>query len=290
MNRSDLDTLLQGALDHTLTPGEQARLTRMLTESAAARDRAAELDQLAALLASLGPADAPPGLAQNVLAEISHRPHVVRPSTFSRGIIVNKKILFGLAAAAVIVLAVITYNSYPPVTVGTEATIGAAQRAQTPQIAAQDVKLGDTSSQDVLQTDVFDAIMKDAALRNMLKDANLRAQLQDAQLRQSLSDANIRQALADPQLASKIQDQALVRALDSAELKQQLKDTSLRALLSNQAFAAALRNSEFRAQLANGAGAALASAAFQSALRDPGFAAALQSPQFAEAGAMRPGR
>ena len=32
MNHSDLDALLQGALDNTLTPEEQARLARMLSE------------------------------------------------------------------------------------------------------------------------------------------------------------------------------------------------------------------------------------------------------------------
>jgi hypothetical protein len=283
MIRPELEALLQGAVDHTLTPAEQDRRARMMNESREVRERAAELKQLTSLIDSLGPAETPAGLVDNVLAQVSHRPNLTRPSTFQRGVRVNKKVLFGLAAAAAIALAVITYYGNPRSTEGTEATIGAAQRAQAPQIAAADVKLGDTRSQDVLQTEVFDAIMKDEALRNMLKDASLRAQLQDAQLRQSLSDANIRQALADPQLASKIRDQALVRALDSAELRQQLNDASLRALLSNRAFADALRNSEFRAQLANGAGAALASAAFQSALRDNNFAAALRSPQFAEA-------
>ena len=161
MNHSDLDALLQGALDNTLTPEEQARLARMISESREARDRAAEFEQLAGLIESLGPATPPPGLVDHVLAQVSHRPYAVRPSTFERGVTVNKKILFGLAAAAAIVLAVITYNSYPPATEGTEATIGAAQRAQAPQIAAQDVKLGDTSTQDVLQTETFDAIMKD---------------------------------------------------------------------------------------------------------------------------------
>jgi hypothetical protein len=283
MIRPDLEALVQGAVDDTLTAEERELLDRVLTESRAARERAAELRQLTNLIDSLDPIDPPAGLVDNVLAQVSHHPRLVRPSTLQRGISVNKKILFGLAAAAALVLAVITYYSNPRETTGTEATIGAAQRAQAPQIAADDVKLGDTRSQDVLQTEVFDAIMKDAALRNMLKDPSLRAQLQDAQLRQSLSDANIRQALADPQLASKIRDQALVRALDSAELRQQFNDASLRALLSNRAFVDALRNSEFRAQLANGAGAALASAAFQSALRDNNFAAALRSPQFAAA-------
>jgi len=288
MNRSDFNALVQGALDHTLTPGEQARLTRILTESAAARDRASELDQLVALLDSLGPADVPPGLDTNVQAEISHRPPVVRPSTFSRGITVNKKILFGLAAAAVIVLAVITYNTYPPVTIGTEATIGAAQRAQTPQIAAQDVKLGDTSSQDLLQTATFDAIMKDDTVRTMLQDAHLREQLRDAGLRDALQDEAMRAALRDPALAAHLQDQAFLRSLNDPGLMKQFNDANMRVMLANKAFVDALRSPQFRSLLSrNGVAAALAGAAFQSALRDGGFAAAMRSQSFASSLAAR---
>ncbi len=284
MIRPELEALLQGALDDTLTPEERDRLARMISESREARERAAELTQLTSLIDSLGPVDAPAGLVDHVLAQVSDRPHTVRSSTFQRGVAVNKKILFGLAAAAAIVLAVITYNSNPPATEGTEATIGAAQRAQAPQIAANDVKLGDTSSQDVLQTEAFDAIMKDETLRSMLQDANLRQRLQDAALRQALADDNIRKALSDPQLARRIQDQALVRALDSAELMKKFDDASLRALLSNRAFADALRNQEFRTMLSrNGAAAALAGAGLQRALRDRNFDAALRSPRFAEA-------
>ena len=147
----------------------------------------------------------------------------------------NKKILFGLAAAAAIVLAVITYNSNPPATDGTEATIGAAQRAQAPQIAAQDVKLGDTSAQDVLQTETFDAIMKDETLRTMLQDAEFRKQLQDAELRSALQDDAIRKALNDPGLAQIARrSRTFASALNNPELAKKFDDANLRLLLSNQ--------------------------------------------------------
>jgi len=283
MIRPELEELIQGALDNALTAEEQARLARWIRESPDARERAAQLEQLATLIESLGPAEAPPGLVDDVLAEVSHRPHAIHQSTFSRGVAVNKKILFGLAAAAAIVLAVIAYNSNPPATVGTEATIGAAQRAQTPQIAAKDVKLGDTSSQDVLQTETFDAIMKDEALRTMLQDAELRSMLNSAALRSALSEDALRTALSDPNLAKKIQDQQFVSALSHPELSaKKLEDASLRSLLSNKAFADALRNDNFRTMLkTRHYAAALAGPAMQQALRDNGFAAALRSPDFA---------
>jgi hypothetical protein len=279
----ELEALLQGALDNTLTADQRARLARMLSDRPEARDRAAELTELAGLIESLGLADAPAGLVDNVLTQVTHRPQV-RHATFQRGVTVNKKILFGLAAAAAIVLAVITYNSNPPATVGTEATIGAAQRAQAPQIAAEDVKLGDTSAQDVLQTETFDAILKDETLRSMLQDAELRARLQDAGLRSALQDDAIRKALNDPALAKKLDDDNLRRSLSDPELAKKFDDANVRAMLSNRAFADALRQQNFRNMLKRpGYAAALAGAALQSALRDRNFDAALRSPRFAEA-------
>ena len=279
---SDLDPLLQGALDNTLTPDEQARLARLISSSREARDRAAEFERLASLIESLGPATPPPGLVDHVLAQVSHRPHAVRPVTLERGVIVNQKILFGLAAAAAVVLAVITYNSYPRPTEGTEATIGAAQRAQSPQIAAQDVKLGDTSAQDVLQTETFDAIMKDETLRTMLQDAEVRAQLTSAALRNALADENIRAGLLDPNFVQRLQDPALLRALTASEMRYNFDDANMKVMMSNKAFVDALRVPAFRiALMRDGFAAALAGPALQRAIHDQGFGAAMKSSEFA---------
>ena len=65
-----------------------------------------------------------------------------------------KKALIGLAAAAALVLAVFTTLGWPPALPGTEGTIGAAKRHQAQQMTAQDVKLGDTTTQEFLQSDV----------------------------------------------------------------------------------------------------------------------------------------
>jgi hypothetical protein len=282
MIRPELEALIQGALDNALTAEESERLARWISESPEARERVAQLAQLASLVESLGPAQSPLGLVDDVLAEVTHRPFAIPKSTFPRGVAVNKKILFGLAAAAAIVLAVITYNSNPPATVGTEATIGAAQRAQTPQIAAKDVKLGDTSAQDVLQTETFDAIVKDEALRTMLQDAELRKSLEDSALRSALQDEGIRKALRNPALAKHLEDAALVRALDSPEMIKKFDDANMRAMLSNKGFADALRKQSFRDMLKKSAyAAALAGDAMHAALRDNHFDAALRSQKFA---------
>ena len=317
--RPDVEALIQGALDDTLTPEERERLDRLMTESVEARGRAAHLKELTDLLDSLGPAEPPATLAQDVLAQISHpaeqqtagaRGHAearpgkplsaeprgrvapfpiiekpsLRPSAHTRGMAATKKIMLGLAAAAVLVLGVLTFMGYPPATGGTEATIGGAQRAQSPQIEAKDVVLGDTSAQDVLQTATWDQIVRDDTLRTLLQDANFLARLHDAELLRALSDENILRALRDPGLGKKLQDQALVRSLSDAEMLKKLDDANLRVALMNKAFVDALRNADFRSQLARpDAAAALARPAFQNALRDKGFARVLGDPRFGSA-------
>ena len=262
MIRPELEALLQGAIDHSLTADERAELARILSESPEARARAAELDVLTGLIESLGPADAPAGLADHVRAQISHRPHV-RHVTFQRGVPVNKKILFGLAAAAAIVLAVITYNSNPPATVGTEATIGAAQRAQAPQIAPSDVKLGDTSAQDVLQTAEWDEIMRDEDLRTALMDENFRAELLDADVRATVTNAAVRRGIRHAEFAA-----AVTRKFDEAALRQ-VQNADVKIAFSNQAFVRRLRgNARFaQALLRPNLAKAMEREAFQRAMK-----------------------
>lgn len=270
MIRPELEALLQGALDDTLTPDERERLGRLMTESPDARARAAQLGQLTNLLDSLGPADAPVGLVHDVLAQISSQPHSIRRSTPNRGTPVNKKILFGLAAAAAIVLAVITYSTNPPATEGTEATIGAAQRAQTPQIAAKDVALGDTSAQDVLQTEEWDQIMKDEDLRTALQDENFRASLLDVEYRNALTNASVLRAVGSREFTSHISNQALVKQLDDAAFQKNVKSSDLKVAYSNRVFVKALQNNAGVRNLflRPGLAAAMGKSSFQSSLRN----------------------
>jgi len=298
MLRHDHEALLQGAVDGSLTAEEREALRKLLADNADARTRAGELGQLNALLASLGPAEAPPDLVDQVVARIS--PHTAAPQPVSaflrpvpmRGVTVNKKIIVGLAAAAAVILAVVTYTSYPPATDGTEATIGAAQRAQTPQIAAKDVGLGDTSSQDVLQTETFDAIMKDETLRGLLQNAELRRELLNADLRGELRDnAALTGALKDLELARYMRDHDLINrsALNESALRG-IDNANVRVALMNRAFVNALRsNAAFLDLMARpGAAAALGGEAMHQALRDVRFEAALRSARFEQA--LRVGR
>jgi hypothetical protein len=287
MLHPEIEELIQGAVDNALTHEQRDTLRRLMAEDVDVRNRVADLNRLNELLASLGPADASPDLVDHVLARVSHpaAPQPVslfnRRSTPKRGETVNKKMIFGLAAAAAVVLAVITYTSYPPATEGTEATIGAAQRAQTPQIAGKDVGLADASVQDLLQSETWDVIMKDEDLRASLQDANVREMLQDINLRKALEYEAVRNAMREPGFA-----QFLKRSLssDAALSASEARNLGARveAAFANEAFARALANKKVAANLLNARWArALSSDAMARALKDQGFEAALRNDRFA---------
>jgi len=245
--RPDIEALVQGALDRSLSPEDRQTLDQLLASDPAVRARAAELEQLSALLQSVRKVDVPSTFATDVLARIhsssaaSHRvvefSRAPKPegSSVPRGAGMNKNIIWGLAAAAVLVLAVVGYIANPSVNEGTEATIGTAQRYQSPQIEPKDVAVGDTSGQVLMQTATWDAIVKDDTLRTLLQDASFRGKLQDPALRRALLDPELAKKLSDPQLL-----QALARP-------------AFRAALLDRGFAAALRNPRFgEALLAGG--------------------------------------
>jgi hypothetical protein len=286
--RPEIEALVQGALDGSLSPEDRQTLDQLMASDPSVRARAAELDQLAALLQSVRQVDAPPTFAADVLARI--RASNDRVIEFSRGSktvgrsTMNKKIIWGLAAAAVLVLAVVGYVANPSVNQGTEATIGTAQRYQAPQIEAKDVAVGDTSAQAVMQKETWDAVVKDETLRTLLQDASFRAKLQDADLRRAFADADLMRALRSSSFAKALADPELSRKLNDAELMRKLADADLLTALRNPALAKALADGNFRAHLADAnVMAALSRPAFQSALRDRGFLRAMSTARFGEA-------
>ena len=81
-----------------------------------------------------------------------------------------KKALLGLAAAAAVLIGVFVTTGWPPTMPGSEGAIGAAKRHQAQQMTAQDVKLGDTKTQEFLQSDVVARLMADRSARAALTD------------------------------------------------------------------------------------------------------------------------
>src|SRR5678816_3773171 len=87
----------------------------------------------------------------------------------------NRKFLAtGAIVAAVAVAAYGVGRIYPPLG-PSEGTISAADRHVDSQIGAGDVGLGDTSVAQLMQTDAFEVMTKDANFRALARDANFQA-------------------------------------------------------------------------------------------------------------------
>jgi hypothetical protein len=298
------DELLQARIDGTLGPGEDAELRERLEGSADTRQRARQWDELAAMIDSLADSAPPSDVRRDVMERIGvRRRGLVRHGFMAirAGGMMSKKIMVGLAAAAAGVFVLFAIGGFPDVP-DTQGAIGAAKRYNTGQMSEGDVRLGDTSTQDFLQTDAFARLIKDpgavkllsdASLRAALSDPGVRAALSDPSLSKALADPGVRLALADPGIQQALASPALASALSHAEFRQALanpalasalSDSALRQALTSQAFAQALASPALRQALNSSAFAqALVSPAFAQALASPAFAQALASPAFAQA-------
>jgi len=95
----------------------------------------------------------------------------------------RSKIVWGISGTALVILAGLWMAGLiPPKQEGADATIGAAKRYQAPQIAASDVKLGDTEAQAFMQSETFDRILKDPNTRKLLASAEMRQMLSSPEL------------------------------------------------------------------------------------------------------------
>ncbi len=312
------DALVQGLFDGTLTAVDRDAAERLVQSNADARQRAAELSELARLLDGLGPEEPPADLSAQVMAAVGNsHAHVELNRTlqasgprhtlgerFSQlldgGFGMGKKVMWGMVAAAFVALVVMKVAGYPPID-GAQGTVGAAKRYQADQIAPADVKVDD-SAQAFLQSDVFDQLMKDPDARQMLASPSFRSALAAPEFRHALANAEFSKALASADFRFALANADFSKALASADFRNALANSNFSKLqgnadfskaLANPDFAKALASPGFRLALANAdfvkalASAdfakALASADFVRALASPGMAAALASPNFVKA-------
>src|SRR6187200_3257811 len=198
------EALLHAAIDGELTSDERVELERLLARSEEARGRFESLQRLAGIVEELGSVAPPADFSRAVANVVWNRKTAIRMGGFNPegGRFMARKALIGLAAAAAVVLVVFAITGYPPVGKDTQGTIGQAQRYQAaqPQLAAKDVKLGDTAAQQFMQTDVFDRLIKDEASRKLLGDAAVRQMLADPALIAALKDPAVSQALKNEAL------------------------------------------------------------------------------------------
>ena len=155
-------------------------------------------DEVTEMLRDLPEVDPPPALVDNVMSTIVRRARIetMSPTLMTKGRTMAKKVLWSVAAAAAVALVVMRVFGYPPVQDGTEATIGAAQRYQAPQISSADVKLEDAQLQAFLQSDVFRQLASDKVAQEALKNDDFRRALADASVRVALSSPDVLAAIA----------------------------------------------------------------------------------------------
>ena len=185
-HRSSDEELLQGRLDGALSAEESARLDVRLTESGALRLRAAQLAALGETLGSVKTSDPAPALGPRVMSQIHSR---IESITERRASIAArqeagmsqarfaKRVVWGLAAAAAVVLGVWLVKGSPDAGGPTVGTVGAAKRYAAPQISDEDVKL-DASLQTVqafLDSEAFGRVMADPEAIALLGDPKVRA-------------------------------------------------------------------------------------------------------------------
>ena len=215
-------------------------------------------DDVTEMLRDLPEVDPPPALVDNVMSTIVRRARIetMSPTLMTKGRTMAKKVLWSVAAAAAVALVVMRVFGYPPVQDGTEATIGAAQRYQAPQISSADVKLEDAQLQAFLQSDVFRQLASDKVAQEALKNNDFRRALADASVRVALSSPDVVAAIAAT-AATAGAPQALEAnnaRLDAAKIKLDAvlaSSEALRVALASPLVAQAIANSALRVALVN---------------------------------------
>ena len=215
-------------------------------------------DEVTEMLRDLPEVDPPPALVDNVMSTIVRRARIetMSPTLMTKGRTMAKKVLWSVAAAAAVALVVMRVFGYPPVQDGTEATIGAAQRYQAPQISSADVKLEDAQLQAFLQSDVFRQLASDKVAQEALKNNDFRRALADASVRVALSSPDVVAAIAAT-AATAGAPQALEAnnaRLDAAKIKLDAvlaSSEALRVALASPLVAQAIANSALGVALVN---------------------------------------
>jgi hypothetical protein len=201
-------------------------------------DRRNESDELSAMLNDLPEVDPPSSLVGNVMSTIaqSTKTSAAQPriNFNKRGDTMAKKVLWIVAAAAAVALVVMRVGGYPPVNEGTEATIGAAQRYQAPQITAADVKVEHQQLQAFLQSDVFRKLAADKAAQKALKNEDFQKALAEPSVRAALSAPGVAEAIYLVKADVAFQAGKLdIAKLDIAKLDVAKLDAGPRALLQS---------------------------------------------------------
>jgi hypothetical protein len=335
------DELLHRALDGALSPEEAERFRARIAADPEFAARAKHLDHLAAAVDGLGAEEPPNGFSDRVMSEVAavspprpawHRRFASLAGTFGRqlfpwfahrsqqgshssdsfrragmaggGVIVAKKVLWGVAGLAVVVILAVVYFNGRTVDQGAQGAIGAAERYRGAQPGSVDAKPG--NAQAFLQSDTFDKLLKDKNVRALMADGDMcallaspevQAALRDSDVQAAMMDDSVEAALKSPKLQAALQDETAQAALRSGNTRAALQDATVEAALRGPKFQlaladegvqAALRTNGTRTFLADAGAVEAALKGGQAALKgkwaslasDADVAAALKNPNF----------
>lgn len=115
---------------------------------------------------------------------------------------------------------------------GTEGTIGAANRYQTEQISAKDVKLQDAEIQAFLQSDTFHKLATNPQFRNVVKEQSFRevagmqayqTLVENKDQAQSLANKEFVQYLVQPSTVAMVTSEAFVKVASECNMSELLQ-------------------------------------------------------------------
>jgi sulfur transfer complex TusBCD TusB component (DsrH family) len=280
------DELIHRALDGALSPEEAEQFRARVAADPALGARAERLERLAAAVDGLGPEKPPTGFSDRVMAEVSavspprpawHRRaaslagtlgHQLFPwfahsseqgngssESFRRagiaggGVIVAKKVLWGVAGLAVVVILAVVYFNGRTVDQGAQGAIGAADRYRGAQPGSVDAKTG--NAQAFLQSDTFDKMMKSKEVRSLLANGDVCALLADDAVQAALRDSDVQAAMMDDSVEAALKNAKLQSALQDETMQSALRSDTIRTALQDATLDAALRGPKLQAALAD---------------------------------------
>ena len=135
-----------------------------------------------------------------------------------------KKLLWGVAGIAAVVVVSMLVLGYPRLGQGTEGTSGGAQRYVGKPLSAKDVQVADSDVQRFIQSHTFDRLVRNSVTRKALakafEDSGDRGRPPNPALVKALQDEEVREALSNPLTAA---------ALANPDFRKHFADLELRS-------------------------------------------------------------
>lgn len=179
----------------------------------------------------------------------------------------GKHLLIGIVVLAVAAAIVVSLSdTFPPEhargTIGVADTVvsgvEAASRYRTEQMNADDVQLGDTEVQKLLQNDAFITLIQNPNFARAIEAFNdLEKALDDEVKNKAIGgpDGGPNKAVADGDLLGALEDQKLMEAIQDGESRKALFDDDVKRLVESELWAAMVKDQNVRDYIGSVAGA-----------------------------------